>query len=271
MTTERDNCELDFRPPAEGQDLNLGTRIDRNGKTTYHVLTTDRRAGVFLEKVYDQDHHLIKLQKRSRGSRSETYFDTESGAVIRIFESSTLPDGSSLTKNIIYTGRDRSSEDVIVISPNGELVRRVEREHVGMRTVFQGQTEYNCDGTPASTVNHRMDLATNRLVHREQIQWLSEQQRSLTEDFHFDHAGNLIKYSKVLYHPNSGPFLEETQEYDPANQSLTRREITGYSTGGKQTCIDTLTYNAAGEVTSRESIFFDENGNPIASRNCAHS
>lgn len=259
---------LDVQSPLCGQDLNLGTRIDRNGQTTYHVVCSDRRVGVFLEKIYDKDHKLIRLQKRSRDSRSETFFDTVNGAITHIFETSTLPDGDTLTKNIVYLDSERSSEDVIVVAPNGELVRRVEREVVGLRTVFQGQTEYNADGTPATTVNHRMDPATGNLIHREQIQWLCEQQRSLTEDFFFDGVGNLVKYNKVLYNAKSGPLLEEMQEYDPANHAVLKREIKGYSLNGRQNCIDTLTFKSDGQIAERHSTFFDEQGNTIGSRDC---
>lgn len=266
MTADHADDRLLDVQPACGQDLNLGTRIDKNGKTTYHIISSDRRIGVFLEKIYNEEHKLIRLQKRSRDSRSETLFDTISGAITHIFETSALPDGDTLTKNTMYTGLDESSEDIIVVAPNGELVRRVEREVVGMRTIFQGQTDYNSDGTPATTVNHSMDRATGNLVHREQIQWLSEQQRSLTEDFYFDSVGNLIKYNKVLYNAKSGPLLEELQEYDPTNHAVLKREIKGYSLNGRQNCIDTLTYNRDGQVAERHSTFFDDQGNTIGSR-----
>jgi hypothetical protein len=269
MTPERgEDRLLAVDPTASDQDLDLGTRVDQNGQTTYHVICSDRRFGVFLEKIYDKDHKLIRLQKRSRDSRSETLFDTRSGAVTHIFETSTLPDGDTLTKNTIYWDSEKSSEDVIVVAPNGELVRRVEREVVGLRTIFQGQTEYNSDGTPATTVNHSMDQATGNVIHREQIQWLSEQQRSLTEDFFFDEVGNLVKYNKVLYNANSGPLIEELQTYDPSNHAVLKREIKGYSSSGRQNCIDTLTYDPDGQISERHSTFFDEQGNTIGSRDC---
>ncbi|HEY9711930.1 MAG TPA: hypothetical protein V6C72_00595 [Chroococcales cyanobacterium] len=264
-----DDCSLSVEPDDCWRQTDLGTRIDRNGKTTYHVLTSDRRAGVFFEKVFDQDHNLLRIQKRSRSSTSESHFDTASGALKRIFESSTLPDGNSMTKELVYRepySSNASDESVIVISPNGELVRRVEREHVGSRTVFQGQTEYNLDGTPATTVNHHMDQASGRLLRREQIQWHSEGHRSLAETFHFNMAGALVKYSKVLYHSGAGPFLEEIVVYDSQGQTIAKREIVSYSFEGQRTSRDILTYSYVGEILERKTIFFDGTGKAVATR-----
>ncbi len=268
MTSDKGDDRLIEVEPVQCQDLDLGTRVDGNGITTYHVICSDRRVGVFLEKIYDKDHKLIRLQKRSRDSRSETFFDTKTGAISHIFETASLPDGDTLTKNTVFYEDDKSSEDIIVISPNGELVRRVEREMIGIRTVFQGQTQYNTDGTPATTVNHRMDSHTGNVIHREQIQWDSEQQRSLTEEFFFDNSGNLIRYNKVLFNSNSNPLLEELQTFDPANHAVVRREIKGYSPSGRQNCVDTLTYRSDGKVAERHSTFFDDQGNTIGSRDC---
>lgn len=253
---------------TNGQGLDLGTRVDSDGRTTYHVICSDKRVGVFLEKIYDKDHKLIRLQKRSCDSRSETFFDATTGAVTHIFETAALPDGDTLTKNIVYRDSEKSSEDVVVISPNGELVRRVERELVGLRTVFQGQTEYNSDGTPATTVNHRMDQHTGNVIHREQIQWHNEKQRSLTEEFFFDNDGNLTRYIKVLFNEKSNPVLEEQQTFDAEHHTVVRREIKGYSSSGIQNCIDTLTYRIDGKIAERHSTFFDDQGNTIGSRDC---
>jgi hypothetical protein len=265
MTIEPDRCLIELDPRRPVQELSLGTRIDRNGKTTYHMITSDRRAGVFLEKIYDQDHRLIRLQKRSPASRSETSFDPKTGAVLRIFESSSLPDGNTLTKETVYDNKECSVEAIIVVAPNGELVRRVERRYMGLRTIFQGQTEYNVDGTPATTVNHHMDESTGRLARREQIQWLREGQRLLSENFYFDQSGALQKYCKVLYHCTAGPFIEETQFYDGQTQSLLKREIAAYDLQGRQTCMDELTYSDDGEICERSSRFFDKEGKEIAS------
>lgn len=251
---------------SSSPELNVGTRVDRNGKTTYHVSNRDRRLGVQIEKVFDQDENLIRISKKARQSQSETYFDPKTGSVTRIYESSTLPDGSTLTKDIVYSSDERSSEAVIVVSPNGELVRKVERLHAGMRMLFQGQTEYNADGVPATTVNHHMDLANGNLMHRQQIQWSGERSKSLTEDFYFNHNGVLIKYVKVIFHASGGPFLEETQEFYCPNQQLRRREIAAFNADGTRTCIDVLEYGDAGLVTARNSTFFDQNGNAIATR-----
>src|SRR5262249_8720707 len=161
---------------------------------------------------------------------------------------------NSMTKNIVYEGDDRSNEAIIVLAPNGELVRRVERHHIGLRTIFQGQTEYQQDGTPAATVNHFIDPATGRLLKRGEIQWLGEGQRSMTEAFHFEHSGALSKYIKVLYHASAGPFIEETQHFDTKSQTLAKREIAAFSVQGKQTCLDVLVYDDFGEIAERHSM-----------------
>lgn len=247
-------------------ELNVGTRVDRNGKTTYHVSNRDRRLGVQIEKVFDQDENLIRISKKARQSQSDTYFDPDTGSVSRIYESSTLPDGSTLTKDIVYSTDERSSEAVIVVSANGELVRKVERLHAGLRMIFQGQTEYDADGIPATSVNHHMDLATGNLMHRQQIQWTGERSKSLTEDFYFNHNGILTRYVKVIYHADAGPFLEETQEFFVSTQQLRRREIAAYNIDGTRTCIDVLDYGESGRVVARNSTFFDQKGNAIATR-----
>lgn len=266
LKPKSDESLIDFQPPPDWREIDLGTRIDRNGETTYHVLSSEGKSGVFFEKIFDQDHKLMRIQKRSATSRSETHFDTVSGAITRIFESSTLSDGSSMMKDIIYDEADKSCESVTVIAPNGELVRRVEREHLGTRAIFQGQTEYNAEGRPAATVNHHMDPLTGHLVRREQIQWRDEHHRSLTENFLFNYAGILVRYIKTLYHAGAGPFLEEIQEYDPQSQSMVKREIFGYNTAGDQTCLDTITYSESGLILERKTIFFDGSGQPVATR-----
>jgi len=264
MSQEPDYCLAELDPRRSGQELSIGTRVDQSGKTTYHVVSSDKKAGVFLEKIYDQEHKLIQLQRRAPMSRSETSFDPNSGAVLRIFESASLPDGNSLTKEIEYHEGNRADEAVVVLAPSGELVRRVERRHYGLRTVYQGQTEYRGDGTPATTVNHFMDESTGRLVRREQIQWLREGQRLLSENFYFDRAGGLQKYTKVLYHAVAGPFIEETQIFDSQSQTLFKREVAAFDLAGKQTCLDVLTYDDDGEILERHSRFLDKEGKEIA-------
>lgn len=269
MTADKGDPRLfEFQPTSNGSELNLGTRVDRDGRTTYHVISSDRRIGVFLEKIYNEEHKLVRIQKRSQDSRSETFFDATTGAITQIFETAALPDGDTLTKNTTFYDDNKSSEDVVVMSPNGELVRRLEREIVGIRTLFQGQTDYNADGTPATTVNHRMDKVTGNVIYREQIQWLSENQRSLTEEFFFDNDGNLIKYNKILFNAKSGPLLEEQQTFDPENHNVVTREIKGYNTNGAHNCSDYRSYRPNGKTAARRATFFDEQGNSIGSRDC---
>jgi hypothetical protein len=264
MSQEPDYCLAELDPRRSGQELSMGSRTDQNGKLTYFVTTRDRKAGVLLEKIYDQERKLLQLKRRAPGSRSETTFDPNTGAVLQIFESMLLPDGNSLTKDIVYRQENRAEEAVIVVGPNGELVRRVERRHLGLRTVYQGQTEYRPDGAPATTVNHYMDESTGRLIRREQTQWQSEGQRLLSENFYFDQAGGLHKYTKVLYHAGAGPFIEETQVFDSQSQTLFKREVAAFDLSGKQTCLDVLTYDDDGDILERHSRFMDKDGREIA-------
>ncbi|MBX9692398.1 MAG: hypothetical protein K2Z81_08445, partial [Cyanobacteria bacterium] len=160
--------DVDLSSDEKWSEIDVGTRIDLHGKTTYHVLTSDRRVGYFVEKVYNDKHNLVRLIKRGKQSRSETDFDPDSGDAVRMFESSRLADNNSMTKEIVYKD-DRSTETVAIVSEEGDLIRTVQREFVGIRTVFQGQTDYKSSGIPQSTVNHKMDPDTGRLIFREQI------------------------------------------------------------------------------------------------------
>jgi hypothetical protein len=238
----------------KGKEVNLGTGIDLDGKTTYHLHTNDKR-GVRVEKVFDQDQKLIKIEKRDGNSRSETHFDAKTGAVRRVLEISQLPDGNSMSKKVEYSSSDRATEMVVVLAPTGELVRKVERQHIGLRTIFQGQTEYDKDGLPTTTVNNYMDLAGGNLLHREHIEWYKENQRALTEHFYFDSSGILVKYVKVMFHPGAGPFLKRTEEYHSPGQTIKRREITRFNLNGTQASQDEATFGEDGEITKRRSTF----------------
>ncbi len=244
--------------PEEWDEIDVGTRIDLNGKTTYHVLTSDRKVGYFVEKVYNEQQDLVRIVKRGKNSRSETDFSAGSGDVVRIFEANTLPDGNSMTKEIVYLD-DRSTETVIVISPDGELIRTVQRESVGIRTLSQGQTDYKQSCVPSLTINHTMDPKTGKLIHREQVRWLKDGQRALTEHFYFGDSGAAIKYTKVLYHASGGPFLEETHRYGP-DGNLLRREIIQYNPTGVQTAADLTMYDDDGEIVQRSTTYYDHRG-----------
>jgi hypothetical protein len=267
MEPNSDNCVVDPRAFHPEQELSIGSRVDTFGHVTHHVVENDKRAGVSVEKIYDEKHRLIRMQKRTPISRSETAYDWRSGAVLRVFESASLSDGNSMTKEVVYGGDDRSNESITVLSPSGELVRKVEREFIGSRTTYQGQTEYANGGLPSTTVNHKMDEATGRLMRREQIQWLHEGQRLLSESFLFDSAGGLQTYTKTLYHQAAGPFIEERQLFDSRTQVLLKREITAFDRTGKQTRNDVLTYSDSGEIEVHDSHFFDKDGRDIAAVN----
>ncbi len=134
-----------------------------------------------LKKTFDSEQRLIRIFKHSSSSQSETELDPVSGSTLRITEHSALPDGSRLTKETTYAEGNQSSESVVVISAEGEVIRRVERQMVGMHTVFQGQTEYQGGSNPQTTVNHYVDITSGRLLRREQIQWLDTKHRTATE------------------------------------------------------------------------------------------
>lgn len=252
---------LDFEP--EYHQLDIGTKIDLNGKTTYHVLTNDRKVGYFIEKVYDQNQRLIRMIKRGHSSRSETDFDTKTGDVSRVFESCALPDGNTMTKEIVYNLDGKANEAVIVIDPEGKLVRLVARENIGLRTIFQGQTEYNADGNPTATVDHYLDPDNGKLMRRQQTQWRTDRQKAITEDFYFNPQGEVVRHIKTIYHPCAGPFIEETQIFDGNPRKLSRREIASFNVDGKQTSIDVTVYDGDNNVIERFSTFFDEQGQPL--------
>lgn len=248
--------------PEDWNEVDVGTRIDLNGKTTYHVLTSDRKVGYFIEKVYNDRQNLVRILKRGKNSRSETDFSSETGDVVRIFEASTLADGNSMTKEIVYSG-ERCTETVVVVGVNAELIRTVQRESVGLRTLYQGQTDYKADGAPSVTINHNMDPKTGKLAHREQIRWLKDGHRALTEHFFFNNAGVVSKYTKILYHACGGPFIEETHRYADSGPML-RREIIQYNPSGVQTAADLTMYNENGDVTERSTTYYDHRGSAIA-------
>jgi hypothetical protein len=248
-------------------ELSIGSRIDDQGVTTYHVTENDKQAGICIEKIYDGNRKLITLARRCPGSRSETTFDPLGGAVLRLHEYVSLHDGNSLTKEVIYGGFNRATESIILVAPNGELVRKVERTFVGKRTTYQGQTEYDRQGAPTTTVNHHLDETTGRLMRREQIQWLSHGRRWFSEFFYFDQTGGLSEYSRVLYHAAAGPFIEEIKSFDSRSQCLIQRKISAFDRSGKRTRSDVLTYNDEGEIADRQSRFFDKEGREIACGN----
>lgn len=255
----------DFTPAvasSKDESLKLEAHTDAAGVTTYQLRTRDAKTQIETEKTFDSEQRLIRIVKHSFSSQSETELDPVSGSTLRITEHNALPDGSRLTKATIYTEGNQSSESVVVISAEGEVIRRVERQMVGMHTVFQGQTEYQ-GGVPQTTVNHYVDVTSGRLLRREQVQWLDSKHRSATENLYFDEAGYVTRFTKTLFHSGAGAFLEESQEFYTASNNLQRRELCVYNARGVRTCLDVVEYADDGEITERMSQFFDENGNPI--------
>jgi hypothetical protein len=215
--------------------------------------------------VFDEKHHLISVTRRSPAWKCETRFDAETGEKTHFSECASLPDGNMMTKDVAYDG-ENSIELVIVTAPNGETVRRVERETNGEMIVYQGNTEYSDDGIPTTTINHFMDQSTGQLIRREQIHWLNVRQRLLRETYSFDLCGRLYQYSKVFYLIDAGPYLEEVQHFDVELHMLIKRELTSFNRTGDKTRTDVLTYNEPGQITKWKSKYFDTQGREIEAR-----
>ncbi|PZM82817.1 MAG: hypothetical protein DKT66_12565 [Candidatus Melainabacteria bacterium] len=255
----------DFTPAvasSKDESLKLEAHTDAAGVTTYQLRTRDTKTQIETEKTFDSEQRLIRIVKHSSASQSETELDPVSGSTLRITEHNALPDGSTLTKATIYREGNQSNESVVVISAEGEVIRRVERQMVGMHTVFQGQTEYQ-GGSPQTSVNHYVDITSGRLLRREQIQWFDSKHRSATENLYFDEAGYVTRFTKTLFHSGAGAFLEESQEFYTASNNLERRELCVYNAQGVRTCVDVVEYADDGEIIERMSQFFDEHGNPV--------
>jgi hypothetical protein len=249
----------------QSQQLRLETRIDKGGVLTYHSVSHDTGGGV-LEKIYDKENRLVRVIKRAGSSRSETFLCPDSGLRQRVNELSSMPDGNLISSDVIFMDQKRSSQVVTIFRQNGLLVRIIERETRGSMICFQGQTDYDVYGSPASTINQHIDTETGLLMHREQIHWLGEGKRAMTEHFYFDVSGNTARYAKTLHHFDGGVFSQEVQEFDPDTRKLARREMSAFDPAGRQTCLDVLSYNSQGEVRERLSTFFDSCGNPIITR-----
>jgi hypothetical protein len=231
------------------REYDLGSREDGETRTTFHVFKNERTIGYYLERVYTADGRLLRMVKRAPDGRSETCFDPDSGDIDRIFESYLLPDGNLLTKEKQYRGEDCSVESILVISPQGLLVRTVLRENTGLTSAYQGQTEFNHNGRPTVSVNHWFDNSSGKIIRKEQIQWLEDGERGVTEHFHFNHDSILYQYFKRLYHPATDRFLEETHYYETSTQVMQRKEV---KTFGR------FDGHVGVEITT-----FDENGNPV--------
>lgn len=248
---------------AGWNEIDVGTKKDDSGVITYHVLKNEGNIGYFVEKFYGPNKNLVKIVKRGRQSRSETDFNSETGDVERIFEASNLPDGSSMTKEITYQ-ESKTIESILVVDPEGTMKSTVQRESIGIRTIFQGQTNYKADGVPDNTISHYMNPETGKLEHREQVKWLKDGQRTLTEHFYFSNDGKVNKYTKMMYHACGGPFLEETHRYGDTGHML-RKEIIQYNPNGVQTAADVTMYDISGQITHRSTTYYDHRGSAIHS------
>lgn len=265
INTAMQSLQPAVESPGRGKNLRLETRIDRGGILTYHSLAHDTTGGV-LEKVYDHDNRLVKVIKRSGNNKSETYIDPLSGQRTRVNELATMPDGNLISSDVVYYDQKRSSQVVTVFKQNGTLVRIIERETTGSMTTYQGQTDYDVHGGPATTISQHTDAESGLLMHREQIHWMGEGLRAMTEHFFFDVSGHTVRYQKTIHNSGGGVFSEEIQEFDPETQKIVRRELAAFDTDGRQTCLDVLCYSPEGKITERLSTFFDSCGNSIVTR-----
>ncbi|MDX1985903.1 MAG: hypothetical protein SFV17_04370 [Candidatus Obscuribacter sp.] len=236
------------------REVDLGARVDGPIRTTFHVYKSDERIGFFLEKVFDEQGRLIRMTKRTADGRSETRFDPSTGDIDKIFETYTMPDGNILTKEKRYLPDDNSLESVIVVDPQGNLVRTVLREMKSLKSVFTGQTEYNRQGKAILTVNHWFDKITAKLSVREQIQWLSNGERGVTEHFTFTKDGSLVKYHKSLVHPPTDSYMEEIHLYDPRSQSLLRKEVKTYERHDLQAEVEITIYDTRGHQLEQKTV-----------------
>jgi len=252
------------------EGLDLQTRVERDGKVTYHHVENDDDLGIVTERVFDEKRRLIRLLKRApRGNYVETHYNPDTGAAVRASELTFTPDNLTYCKERVFHDGNRVSEVVSVHSARGALVKLIEREQVGSRTTYQGETNYDADGAPATSVNQHMSAETGELTHWEEIFWLRDGQRAMTEHVYFDAAGSTRRYVKVLHYAGAGPFSEETQDFDPQTGKITRREMIAYGPEGYHTLIDVLYYDGDGAVTERVSTFCDDFGRPLASRSLA--
>src|SRR5579875_154773 len=263
--TTRPSVRLPVAQDNQEQGLLLETRIDNEGVTTYHSVTPDATGGA-IEKIYDQHKRPIKIIKRCGRNRAETFLDPETGRRTRVAEVATMPDGNLISSDTIFHDSARSSQIVTIFRPHGLLVRIIERESRGATVVFQGQTDYDVNGTPASSVNQHVDPASGKLVHREQIHWMGEGLRAMTEHTYFDAAGHTVRYIKVIHNSAGGPFSEETHTLDPATGKLSRRELISFAMEGIPNSADLLLYDQQGQICKRRSTFFDAEGNPLFTR-----
>ncbi|HEY9868008.1 MAG TPA: hypothetical protein V6D08_02270 [Candidatus Obscuribacterales bacterium] len=255
---------VDARMPA---GVPLDKKVEADGRVTYRCYAIDTTSGISTETVYDEQCRPVRILKRSTtGSQAEVHLDPETGRRRRLSEVSKAPDGSTVSREVAYLDDDRQSEIVTILTARGLLGKLIERHHTGPRTTYQGETTYDSEGNPSQSINQHMQPGSGALVHREQIYWVREGQRAMTEHFHFNEVGMLTRYVKVLHYLHAGPFSEETQDFHPERGHLVRRELVAYSPDGFQTCLDVLFYAEDGSVAERKSTFFDCLGRPIAIR-----
>ncbi|MBU6455618.1 MAG: hypothetical protein KGS72_27855 [Cyanobacteria bacterium REEB67] len=229
----------------------LGERVDGEYKTTFHVYKNDQQISYYLERIYNLDGKMVRMVKRAADGRSETRFDSETGDIERIFEAYTLPDGNHLSKEKRYLEQDTTTESVLVVCPKGSLVRAVMRDAVGLINIFQGQTEFAKEGHATISVNHWFDRKTSKMTKREQIQWLPNGERGVTEHFYFNADGALLIYHKLLYHPGTDRYLEEIHHYEEHTQKLRRKEIKTFERNAAIANLEVTTFDTNGAILER--------------------
>jgi hypothetical protein len=242
------------------------SRVERNGKVGFYSITREEQTGHLFERIYDENHHLEKIVKRGPGFKFEAYLDPSTGEKKRTHEVVNAPDGNTITTDVAFLPNKQTSQVISVARPTGRVLSVVERQQCGAVTTYQSQTDYAPDGNPSHSVNHHIDYETGLLMHTEQVHWLQEAMRAMTEHFFFDFNGNVVRYTKILHYTSGGAFSEETQIFDSVSRRITRRELIAFSQDGQPTCVDVLHYDSNGAMHKRDSQFFDESGQAIAAR-----
>jgi len=239
---------------------------EKERQPTYHSIRHDVQSGAIIESIYNSQQQLLTSHQRAPGYRFDQYFDPPTGARKRSYESITLTDGNSRHTDVVYCAANKRCETVTTTAPDGGLIALTERQLIGSMITFQGQTDYHRDGTPAVTLNQHHDVETGNLAHAEQIHWLREGHRAMTEHLFFDRGGRTTRYIKVLYYAGAGPFSEQTQDFDPQTDRMVRQELVAYNQAGLRAWIDVLYYHPDGSLAAHTSSLFDAAGSPVSTR-----
>lgn len=216
-----------------------------------------------LETTFSDNRQLTRIARRTDHGKIEIELDPTTGDRRRACEVATMFDGTVINDEVIYHDALRSKQLVTITTASGQLVRIVERWYLGSRVTYQGQTNYTETGEPHYTVNQHKDPQNDLLMHREEIYWLKEGHRAMTEHYYFNFYGHTNRYIKILFYASAGPFSQDTQDFHPETHQLWRRELAGFTTDGIQNYLDILCFDPQGKLQDLSCVFFDRSGKPI--------